>query len=202
MELQILTCPSVIMNFTSQENAVSRLATCPYSFYFSYHSLELIFIVNTLESRFGLDSFSNIVHVPLSLSFFSPNLQLKGLGCSCSSVSQCLSRSARAQNSWQIVQTITQTARNNSTGSGQKQKCLSAEFLLATKTKPLVEDYVQLQIKRENKIHTWHNLIWQKWIMAFLQLFCWKAQISTKRNQPSVLNVLDCKYLLVLFFDL
>lgn len=69
MELEILTCPSVIMNITSQENAVSRLATCPYSFNFSYNSLELIFRVNTLESRFGLDSFSNIAHL-LSPSIF------------------------------------------------------------------------------------------------------------------------------------
>lgn len=87
----------------------------------------------------------------------------KGLAAAAGPVSlSVLSRSARAQNHWEIAETITQTARDNSPGSGQKQECLSAEFLLATKTKPLVEDYVQLQIKRENKTQTWHNLIWQK----------------------------------------
>lgn len=76
------------------------------------------------------------------------------------------------------------------------------EYRIPTCYKPLVEDHIQLQIRKENKTQTWNNLIWYKWMMAFLQLFCWKAQISTKRNQPSGLNVLEYKYLLVFFFDL
>lgn len=116
-------------------------------------------------------------------------------------VDECYKKS-KWQSNWEIVQTVTQVVSNNPPGSGQKQKCLSTEFLLAAKTKPLVEDHIQLQNKKENKTQTWNNLIWEKWMMAFLQLFCWKAQISTKRNQPSVLDVLEHKYLLVLFFDL
>lgn len=76
-------------------------------------------------------------------------------------VDECYKKSKWQSNS-EIVQTVTEAVSNNSPGNGQKQKCLSTEFLLATKTKPLVGDHIQLQNKKENKTQTWNNLIWEK----------------------------------------